>query len=82
MPDTWDYTDVTLRTKIYSSWFGKNETCPSALNKAVQDTFPEAVRLGSHDFLDNRKLYEMFPSSIVDDIAFNHIVADLLDFVQ
>lgn len=79
MPDTWDYTDVTLRTKIYSSWFGKNEICPSTLNKAVQDTFPEAIRLGSHDYLDNRKLNKLFPTDFVDDIAFTHIVADLLN---
>ena len=77
--DEWDYTGID-RTKIFAHWVRGDLNCPEDANQAVQDTFPDANRIGDNEFNDGRTHFPFFLDLFgVEDSAYYALLADLVD---
>jgi len=79
--DEWDYTGID-RTKIFGHWVRGDLNCPADANQAVQDTFPDANRIGDKDYNDGRVHFPFFLDIFgVEDSAYFALLADLVETV-
>jgi len=77
--DEWDYTGIA-RTKIFGHWLRGDVDCPADANRAVQDTFPDANRIGDQEYNDGRDHRLWFLDSFsAEDSAYFALLADLVD---